>query len=328
MLGDEVGNFFLVFDIAVNFEGEDDGGVFRMEVSEALDGDDDVFEEDGGSGSVAVFDDGAIRAVVYIDFDTPESVFEIDEIPFDPAVAEKLSASEISVMGRVAVVVIERFVEVDGCVFVLVVEEVVVGTEDVVAEFVEREGFIDSGAVEELDDFLAVLFGFFLLLDQKSFELLRVQFGFQQLLNWVEFFVVVLLKHFDELVSAVKHFPEFWELRKVDWLYFLSADDFLDVFFHLIGQVDFHQSDQVFEFLPADFSALVGIGLDEGFEDGRVVGIVYFWEGAFYFGQVVFEAVPVGNVLEHQDPDILFVFEHKVCVKHQVHKFFFIFLFS
>ena len=183
MLGDEVGNFFLVFDIAVNFEGEDDGGVFRMEVSEALDGDDDVFEEDGGSGSVAVFDDGAIRAVVYIDFDTPESVFEIDEIPFDPAVAEKLSASEISVMGRVAVVVIERFVEVDGCVFVLVVEEVVVGTEDVVAEFVEREGFIDSGAVEEFDYFLAVLFGFFLLLDQKSFELLRVQFGFQQLLN-------------------------------------------------------------------------------------------------------------------------------------------------
>jgi hypothetical protein len=30
----------------VNFEGEDDGGVFRMEVGEALDGDDYIFEED------------------------------------------------------------------------------------------------------------------------------------------------------------------------------------------------------------------------------------------------------------------------------------------
>jgi hypothetical protein len=84
-----------------------------------------------------VFDDGAIRAVMYIDFDTPEPIFEIDEIPFDPAVAEKLSASEISVMGGVAVVMIERFVEVDRRVFVLMVEEVVVGTEYVVTEFIE-----------------------------------------------------------------------------------------------------------------------------------------------------------------------------------------------
>jgi hypothetical protein len=69
-----------------------------MKVCESLDGEDDVLEVDGGGGSVAVFDNGAIRAIMNIDFDASEPVFQIDQVPFNPTVTEKLIASKVRVM--------------------------------------------------------------------------------------------------------------------------------------------------------------------------------------------------------------------------------------
>ena len=40
-----------------------------MKVGESFDGEDDVLEVDGRCGSVAVFDDGAVGAIMNVDFD-------------------------------------------------------------------------------------------------------------------------------------------------------------------------------------------------------------------------------------------------------------------
>jgi hypothetical protein len=69
-----------------------------MKVCESFDRDDDVLEVDGRGGSVAVFDNRTVSAIMNIDFDASKSVFQINQVPFNPTVTEKLVASKVRVM--------------------------------------------------------------------------------------------------------------------------------------------------------------------------------------------------------------------------------------
>jgi hypothetical protein len=93
-----------------------------MKVGESFDGENNVLEVDGRGGSVAVFDDRTIGPIMNVDFDASESVFQIDQVPFDSAVTEKLIAGKVRVMGGVAVVVIKRFLNIDSFIFIIIVE--------------------------------------------------------------------------------------------------------------------------------------------------------------------------------------------------------------
>lgn len=74
------------------------------------------------------------------------------------------------------------------------------------AKIVERQGV--AGVFVELgDDLLAGLLGLFLLLDEEFQELARVEFWHKQLIHRAELLTVVLLKHLNQLVAAVKDLP-------------------------------------------------------------------------------------------------------------------------
>ncbi len=64
---------------------------------------------------------------------------------------------------------------------------------------------------------------------------------------------------------------------------------------------------------------MVGVCFDEGFEDGRVVGVVDFAEGGFYFIEAVFEVISGVDMSEEEYPDVLLVFEDEVCIGKKLH---------
>lgn len=93
----------------MDLEGQYNGGVVFIEIGEPLDGEYNILKQNRGSGGVAMLNNGSCVAIMDINFDTPQTILQIDQISLNPTVAEQLVSCQIGVMGGVAVVMIKWF---------------------------------------------------------------------------------------------------------------------------------------------------------------------------------------------------------------------------
>jgi hypothetical protein len=106
---ENLGHFYLVLLIAVVLQGYDDRSVFGVELCETVYGYDNILKSNRRSQCVTMLYNGLIAAIMNINLDTSDAILKIDEIPFDPGAAGELITREISVMRRVAMVMIQWF---------------------------------------------------------------------------------------------------------------------------------------------------------------------------------------------------------------------------
>lgn len=106
---ENLGHFYLVLLVAVVLQGYDDRSVFGVENCETVYGYDNIFKGHRRSQRVTMFYNGTFAAIMNINLHTSDAILKIDEIPFDPGAAGELIAREISVMRRIAMVIIQWF---------------------------------------------------------------------------------------------------------------------------------------------------------------------------------------------------------------------------
>ena len=74
-----------------------------------------------------------------INFNTPESIFQINQIPLHPTVTKQLITCQVSVMRGVTVVMIQGFVSISFLILVIIIEQIVAWPKNVMTEVVKGQ---------------------------------------------------------------------------------------------------------------------------------------------------------------------------------------------
>lgn len=106
---EDLGHLYLVLLVAVVLQGYNDRSVFGVEFRETVYSVDNILKSHRRSQRVTMFYNGTIAAIMNINLHTSDAILKIDEIPFNPGAAGELITREISVMRRVAMVMVQWF---------------------------------------------------------------------------------------------------------------------------------------------------------------------------------------------------------------------------